>query len=126
MKLKTLIFLIIFSGTAFAQEDSLVWDDHNELIRTPDGEITNVMLSFVLYDTSEELNKAAAEYWAEYYPTLEFEGGLDAFSLCDRNLETNLAWCDIHTLRPMYIDGYNTWTLGHEVWHGVYGPNIHE
>ena len=96
---KLLILLIFFANIAPAEPV------------VPDGEITNVLITVYYYDTYEELWDAFAD-----------QGELEGVSLCERNVDKNIAWCDIHVVRSQEVDGEHTLTLGHEVLHGILGP----
>lgn len=106
-------------GTIAAEKDSVVLPGFDELLRMPDGEIENVLLTMFFHDSVEAMEKDAMDRYG--YELV----GADGYSACDRNVEKNIAWCDVHIPRPRYVDGYNAWTLGHEALHGVYGERYH-
>lgn len=87
----------------------------------PDGEITNVVSTLYFYETVS----AMREDLAEAYPKQDWSD-TEAYSMCWRNAEKNIAVCDIYVARPQEVDGEHTLSLGHEVLHGVYGPKYHE
>jgi len=99
-----------------------------EVMDRSDGEILEVWVKLVLFDTQAEL----AEKYTEMYPHDPEDHTLQGFSICDRflkrdyDVETEFAECTVYQLRPTVVDGEHTVTLGHEVWHGVYGPDYHE
>jgi hypothetical protein len=101
---KWLILLIFFAKIVLAEPI------------VPEGEVTNVLVTVHYYDTYEQMWEAFPDE-----ALTEFEG----ISLCDRNVEKNIAWCDVHIVRNQSVDGEHTLTLGHEVLHGVFG-NYHE
>jgi len=100
-----------------------------EVIDRSDGEILSVHVVMVLFDTQQEV----AKRWTELYPEdPETDDTLQGFSVCERFLkseypEINEEWaeCTVYQTRPTVVDGEHTITLGHEVWHGVYGPDYH-
>lgn len=79
----------------------------------PDGEITNVVSTFVFYETYEEM-------WEDFGEEIE------GWSECFRDLENNIAYCTIWSVRPTFVDDEHTLTIGHEVEHGIWGPGYHE
>lgn len=101
-------------GDTVSGGDSVVWPELDEEIQVPDGVVTNIVLKVRLYDSASRMESDAGI------------GRVDGASWCARDVEANKAWCDIFIMRPRYVDGYNSWTLGHEVLHGVYGPEYHE
>lgn len=102
---KLLILLIFTANIAVAEQISKNQDV-----------ITNVLSTFYLYATYEDLWEAFPDDY----------GTLEGISFCERNVEKNMAWCDIHIVEPQVIDGEHTLTLGHEVEHGIYGEEYHE
>lgn len=117
--LKALISLIFFIGTVPALADP----QGSEF--TPEFEITNVMSTFFFFNTKQEVQDA----WNELFPDLaeeyDPEFHLEGFSNCEHYVEQNFAHCDIYVMRPTVVDGENTLTAGHEVFHGVYGSKYH-
>ena len=112
MKLSKLLILLIFFGhTAVAQEPSVI----AEYMDKSDGVITNVIVTLVFYKDYEALMAAFPD-----------EEPLEGMSYCIREVENNMAWCTIHVLEPHIVDGENTLTAGHELFHGVYGVNFHK
>jgi len=114
---KLLIFLIFFVGIAVGEVT--VYDDEEVIsvaIAKDQGLVTNVLSSFVFYDSYSSLWDAFPEY----------AGQIEAICFCDRQVELNMAWCEIHVVEPTVIDGEHTLSLGHEVLHGVFGENYHE
>ena len=110
MKLsKLLILLIFFGGIAVAQEEA------PEYMNKSNGVITNVITSFVFYKDHEALQAAFPE-----------QGPIEGISFCLREIQVNMAWCTIHVVEPYIVDGENTLTAGHEVYHGVYGVKFHK
>lgn len=94
-----------------------------------DGEILKLHLIMVMFDTQKEL----AEKYTEMYPHDPEDHTLQGFSICERFLKSEypdiheeFAECTIYQIRPVVVDGNHTTTLGHEVWHGIYGSGYHE
>jgi len=108
---KLLISLIFFANTAVAEGITF----NPEPIK-PDGVITNVLSTFFFYESYAALWDA----WPEY------AGEIEAISLCERKVEQNIAYCDIHQVMPTIVDGEHTLSMGHEVEHGVFGEEYHE
>jgi hypothetical protein len=84
-----------------------------ENIVEKDGVITNVLVTFFFYDSYEALYKD--------FPDADIEG----ISVCERNVAKNIAYCDVYQVLPRTVDGEHTLTLGHEVEHGIFGPEYH-
>ena len=116
MKHKLLILLIFFMSIAA----------HSEPIAKP-YEVTNVLASFYFFDNYADMTAA----WNEDNPDdLEDPDDPDAilsgFSYCEINVEHNISYCEIYVVRPIEVDGEHTTTIGHEIEHGIYGPEYHE
>lgn len=92
-----------------------------EPFHCPDGEvITNVVSTFKFFDSLEELRGFLSEFMSENHDdTL-------AYSMCWRNKEDNIAYCDMFVVMPNEVDGEHTISIGHEVMHGVCGDGFHE
>lgn len=105
---KLLILLIFFGSIAVA-----------EPIVKDDGVITNVVSTIYFHSTYESLEAA-------YPDEVEETEIVEGFSICERRVEENIAYCIIHTLEPQQVDGEHTLTLGHEIEHGIYGPEYHQ
>ena len=116
---KTLGKMQNFREGIVAGEDSVVFPGFDEPLQSPDGVITNVLSTFFIYDTREELQSV-------YRQVSGYTDEVDGFSMCERNVEKNVAWCDIYIIRPTIVDGFNSAVAGHEVLHGVYGQHYHE
>lgn len=118
---KYLIFLIIFVSTIALGDEPIV----------PDEEITSVWVKIHFFDTQAEM---VARY-NELYPEDAEDESLQGFSLCERILPRDFpgeehvvkpyAECEIWQVRPKTVDDEHTVTLGHEVLHGVFGPEYH-
>ena len=99
---KLLILLIFFLSTAVAEPQ--------RYIETDEGIVENVLVTFVFYDNYRLLNKAFPKY-----------APIEGISICERHIEKNIAYCEIHQVLPSRIDDKHTLTMGHEVAHGVFG-----
>jgi len=117
---KLLISLIIFNLALFSTS---ALGQESEVISYDEGIIKNVLVTLFFYPNKEALHAAvcAAMDGDEY----ACSGGFVGFSACERKPEKNIAYCDIWQLAPSKVDGDNTLTLGHELMHGVAGPNYH-
>lgn len=104
----------ISEGDIEPTRDTTVWPSLAEAIQSSEGEITNVLVTLYFYDTKEEM-QAEGEI-----------DDVDGYSYCSRDVEQNIAYCEVHIPRPRIVDGHNSWTLGHEVLHGVYGAEYHQ
>ena len=108
---KALILLQIFVS-------SIALSD--ELVR-PDGVIDNIVVTMHTFQTYGEMREALAVV----YPKQDWSD-IEGASDCFRNVEQNIAYCDVYIVEPREVDGEHTLTLGHEVLHGRYGPRYHE
>ena len=106
--IKALILLLISSNIVLAEP------------LVPDGEVTNVVSTFYVFSTM----KALREFLGD-----ELDGDFSdtaGFSDCWRDRAQNIAYCSHYVVRPREVDGEYTLTIGHEVLHGMYGPDYHE
>lgn len=99
---KLLILLIFLTNIALAEP--IVCDD---------GVIENVLITLHYVGSYEELEEMAGS-------------PVEGFSLCERQVDKNMAWCDVYILEPKVVDGDHILTFGHEVFHGVCGVDYHD
>lgn len=92
-----------------------------EPVRCPDGQvIRNVVSTFMFFSTVSDLQVYLSKQTGEDFSDTE------AYSQCWRNVDENIAYCDIYVAMPQEVDGEHTLSLGHEVLHGVCGDEYHE
>ena len=112
---KFLISLTIFLIITVPLSITSVMGDSPEKIKFNGPVVRNVLVTFVFYDDYISLNEAFLE-------PVPIEG----FSICERNVKANIAFCEIHQIGPVMVDDNHTLTMGHEVLHGVVGSEYHE
>lgn len=74
------------------------------------------------FETYGELREALAVE----FPKQQWGDNTEGASSCWRDVEKNIAYCDVYFVEPREVDGEHTLTLGHEVLHGRYGPRYHK
>ena len=89
-------------------------------------EITNVLSTYFLFDTAEEMVAAWNNLYPESPEDLKDPNYLQGFSTCEFYPERNFSHCDVYVVRPVAVDGENTLTIGHENVHGIYGADYHQ
>lgn len=97
---------------------------HSEDIIKP-YEIGNVLVTFFWFDNYEDLQ----EYYLTKFGDEEDEELVDrrmlGFSGAEPYPEKNICHLDLYTVRPTQVNDRETFTIGHEVLHCVYGPHYH-
>lgn len=113
-KLKLLISLIFFTNSVAAGDPTKIHKD--------DGIITNILTTIHIVTSYEEIAEVYEQVMGfPVTPGITLEGLSD----CWRNVEKNIAYCDIWMFEPKDVDDDATLTLGHEVEHGMYGDRYH-
>lgn len=111
-----LLMVLTFVG-AFAA-DRVVLPSYQERIQCDDP-ITNVLVTLHTFSSYHELKTFARKNHGITDP-------VDGYSDCLIDKENNIAWCDIYVMEPKIVDGWNIWTIGHELFHGICGPEYHK
>ena len=86
--------------------------DKKEYISKP-HRMDTVLSTFYWFETQDDLQR--------YVKERRVRGWSD----CAVYHDHNFAHCDIFVVEPTYLDDNKVTTIGHEVLHGVYGPNYH-
>lgn len=81
---------------------------HREPVK-PEFEIQNVVITFYMYETFEDLREE-----------MDWDNLL-GMSDCEWKEDANIAYCDIFVVRPKFVDDEEACTIGHEVMHAIYG-----
>ena len=100
--MKTLLCLLMLAITTFA------YGDEPEVI-VPEFEIENVLVTVFWFESEAALQ--------EYFD----EERLTGYSECEHKPAKNIAYCDLHLMRPEFVDDDATTGVGHELLHGLFG-----
>lgn len=111
-------FVLMIMCAAVLAEDRVVWDNYDEKMSCDDP-VPNILLTVKIQDSMDELREIAEGY--------EIDEAVDGFSVCDQpDPDATLVHCDVYIVRPEIVDGFNSWTLGHEALHALCGMEYHE
>lgn len=112
------LFIFLLTCSITMAEDDVIVDGFDEPVQCEDP-ITNVLVTVVMFDTLKEMQDFAKKEYG-------IDPDIAGFSDCELVPTHNMAHCDVFFVRPRIVDGYNMWVLGHEVFHGICGPEYHE